>query len=106
MKRLMVLLCAALLLIAVGCGKPESPQEQFQNKAKTQIEHMQKKMDELKTKFNEELGSLQKMEDSAKAELEAMKKTTGEAWDKAKDKMSETMDKIEKRYERMQRSFE
>jgi hypothetical protein len=104
-RPLAVVISLALLLAAFGCGKPETPQEKFQNLVKTKIEQMGQKLEALKAKFNQEFGSLEKQKEAAAKELAELQKATGEAWDKAKDKMSESMEKMEKGFERMQEHF-
>lgn len=111
MRRVTLAIFLTLLLIATGCGKAkaETAQEQFQKKAAAQIEEMQKKIDELKAKFNEkfneQMAELQKKEDAAKQEMEEMKAATGAAWDKAKTKISGTVEDLEKSYERVKAHF-
>jgi cytochrome c556 len=111
MKRMTLAIIMTLLLIATGCGKAkaETAQEQFHKKTATQIEEMQKKIDELKAKssekFHEEMAELQKKEDAAKQEFEEMKAATGAAWDKAKTKISGTVEDLEKSYERAKAHF-
>jgi hypothetical protein len=104
-KFLALVLCLAFLTAVCGCGKPETPQEKFQNMVKAKIEHIQQKLDALKAKFNKELGALEQQKDAAAKELTELEKATGEAWEKAKDKMSESLEKMEKGYERMQEHF-
>ncbi len=111
MKRMTLAIIMTLLLIATGYGiaKAETTQEQFHKKTATQVEGMQKKIDELKAKsnekFHEEMAELQKKEEAAKQELKEMEAATGAAWDKAKTKISGTVDDLEKSYEKVKAHF-
>ena len=122
MKKLVAILSVlAFLVVVIGCGKAETPQEKFKKQATAKIEEMQKKIDKLKgdynakvtemrkkfeekmvtgkKKYDEAVGSLKAQEDAAKKELKAMKSATGEAWEKAKEKMTKMLDSMEKAYE-------
>jgi hypothetical protein len=111
MKRMTLAIIMTLLLITTGYGiaQAETAQEQFHKETATQIEEMQKKIDELKAKssekFHEEMAELQKKEDAAKQELKGMEAATGAAWDKTKTKISGTVDDLEKSYEKVKAHF-
>jgi hypothetical protein len=51
------------------------------------------------------MAELQKKEDAAKQELKEMEAATGAAWDKAKTKISGTMEELEKSYEKVKAHF-
>jgi TolA-binding protein len=112
---------ALVMVMLIGCGKPETPQEKFQKQTTAKIEEMQKKIDtltgeykakvaELRKQFEEKmvmgkkhydaaLAGLKNQEAAAKKELAAMKTATGAAWEKAKEKMDKMTAEMEKAYE-------
>jgi uncharacterized membrane-anchored protein YhcB (DUF1043 family) len=126
-KKVAGIIAMVALVMFVGCAKSESPQEKFQKKATAQIEEMQKKIDKLKEaydansaemrkKFDEQMAAGKKHYDEAvadlklkeaavKKELADMKSATGEAWEKAKEKMDIMTDEMEKAYEKIKSQF-
>jgi TolA-binding protein len=119
-KKLAGIISMLALVALIGCGKPETPQEKFQKQATAKLEEMQKNIDKLKgaydakiaemrKKFDEQMAAGQKhyedavaglkmQEAAAKKELAAMKSATGEAWEKAKEKMDKMVGEMEKTY--------
>jgi TolA-binding protein len=120
-KKLVVIISMLALVMLVGCGKPETPQQKYQKQSTSKIEEMQKNIDKLKgaydakaaamrKKFDEQmaagkkhyeeaLASLKKQEAEAKKELAAMKSATGAAWEKAKGQVDKMINDMEKTYE-------
>jgi TolA-binding protein len=120
-KKLVGIISMLALIMLVGCGKPETPQQKYQEQSTSKIEQMQKKIDKLKgaydakaaemrkkfdeqmaagkKKYEEAVASLNHQEEEAKKELAAMKTATGAAWEKAKAKMDKLTAEMEKAYE-------
>lgn len=113
-----IFMVAVALMMLIGCGKAESPQERFQEETTAKLQEMQKKIDQLKDVYNarvstmreefnnkmaqfkksydEGVTNLKQKQAAAKQGLADMKSATGEAWEKAKvkmDKMTEDMSK-------------
>ncbi|MEJ2671198.1 MAG: hypothetical protein P8168_03140 [Deltaproteobacteria bacterium] len=123
MKKLAAIISMLALVMLVGCGKAETPQQTYQKKATAKIEDMQKKINklteeysakvaEMHKKFNEKMATgkksydetvagLKQQQAAAKKELAAMKSATGDAWEKAKAKMDKMMEGMEKTYEKV-----
>lgn len=121
MKKLVVIISMLALVMLVGCGKPETPQQKYQNQSTSKIEQMQKNIDKLKVAYKAKvaamrknfeekmaagqknydaaLASLKNQEAAAKKELKAMKSATGAAWEKAKVQMDKLLSDMEKSYE-------
>ncbi len=97
------------LMMFIGCGESESPQEKYQKQTTAKLEEMQKKIDHLKDAYNAKVSAmrqefdnkmakvqkrydeavldLQQKQTAVKQGLADMKSATGEAWEKAKVKM-------------------
>jgi major membrane immunogen (membrane-anchored lipoprotein) len=123
MKKLVIIFSMLALVMLVGCGKPETPQQKFQKKATTKIEEMRKNIDKLQEAYNAKVKAMRKtfdekvaagkknydaavaklkeQEAAAKKELKAMKSATGAAWDKAKAQMDKMLTDMEKSYENL-----
>ncbi|HZE20718.1 MAG TPA: hypothetical protein VE082_01575 [Desulfobaccales bacterium] len=127
MKKVLGIIFATMLLITIGCGKAETPQEKFQKKVTGQLEKLHtninalkesysKKLDAMKKKFdeqmakahkeyNESMASLKEKQDEAKKQLTEMKTATGATWEKGKAKLSQTVEGLQKAYEQAKAKF-
>ena len=47
-----ILMVVVALMMLIGCGKSESPQEKFQKQTNAKLEEMQKKIGQLKDVYN------------------------------------------------------
>ena len=112
MRKLLMVVIMATLMLTMGCAKTESPQAKYQKKAAAKIEAMQKKISEMKVKFKSRMADmqksfeaniakLQKQEEAAKKELAALKSASGQVWEKAKEKLDKTAAELEKSIEKM-----
>jgi hypothetical protein len=121
MKKLTWIIAMLALVVLIGCTKTETPQEKFQKEVSVKIEEIQKNVDKLKEaydakvaemrkqfdekmttgkkSYDEAVANLKDKEAAAKKELADMKSATGDAWEKAKDKMQKTTAELEKAYE-------
>lgn len=61
-----IILTVALLIMA-GCGTSETPQEKFQKEVSHEMAEMQKKIENLKSSYNEKLGEMHKKFDEQAA---------------------------------------
>jgi hypothetical protein len=122
-KKIVGIISMLALVMLIGCGKAESPQEKFQRETTATIEGMKQKIDKLqdaydaktiamrkefdekmaaaKKKYTEAVASLKEQQAAATKELADMKSATGEAWEKAKEKMDKMSDEMEKAYEKI-----
>jgi long-subunit fatty acid transport protein len=122
-KKLTVIISMLALVMLVGCGKPQTPQQEYQQQTTSKIDQMQKKIDKLKGEYNAKVkamrqafdekmaagkknydaavANLKNQEAAAKKELKAMKSATGAAWEKAKAKMDKMVSDMEKGYENL-----
>lgn len=123
MKKLVVIISMLALVMLVGCGKPETPQQKYQKQTTSKIEEMRKNIDKLQEAYNAKVAAMRKsfdekmaagkknydaamaklkeQEAAAKKELKAMKSATGAAWDKAKAQMDKLVNDMEKSYENL-----
>lgn len=116
-KGILILMVVALMM-AIGCGKTESPQEKYQNETNAQIEEMQNQIAHLKDAYNskvavmreefdaqlaqvnngynEAVADLKQKQAAVKEGLTEMKSATGEAWEKGKVKMDKMVEDMSK----------
>lgn len=123
MKKLVVIISMLSLVVLVGCGKPETPQQKYQRQTTAKITEMQKKIDKLKGEYTAKVAAMRKSFDekmaagkknydaavaslklqaaAANKELKVMKSATGAAYEKAKAKMDKLLTDMEKGYENL-----
>ena len=123
MKKLVAIMSMLALVMLVGCGKSETPQQKYQKQTTSKIEEMRKNIDKLQEAYNAKVAAMRKsfdekmaagkknydaamaklkeQEAAAKKELKAMKSATGAAWDKAKAQMDKLVNDMEKSYENL-----
>jgi outer membrane murein-binding lipoprotein Lpp len=116
------------LMMLIGCGKSESPQEKYQDQATAKVEEMQKKIEQLKDAYNAKASAMQKEFDDKMAKLKKhyddgmaelkqkqttvkqgladMKSATGDAWEKAKVKMDNMIEDMGKAFEKVKSELE
>jgi TolA-binding protein len=123
-----IIMVVVALMMLIGCGKSESPQEKYQNQTTAKIEEMQKKIEQLKDVYNAKVSAMRKEFDDKMAKftklydegiadlkqkqtavkqgLADMKSTTGDAWEKAKVKMDNMIEDMGKAFEKVKSELE